>query len=349
MKKISSFAFIWKYAAGTLLLVCGTVLLRAESYNKTAHVLLQMNRDVKESRWMHVLESVQEWPSLNGLFIFQTNLSLYKSGMLLDRMFAFPQPLGPVGLMMDFKLCSACSEQTSNLYWMLGLVSESQHWAHEAYEQKGCTPDLLKRLGAVYMLKGDHGAAKKYLLTLNKIPFQGTTAEHLLHINEHPSELAQDPEFSTIQSLMPVDYIALTGAPSLLQLQILLNRNPKNKMAFEYMIAYHLLTGNLQELVRHIPEFAMFGYPRLPMHVQEALLVIASQTKNFDMNLLYSTVDRNTYDRFMQYQQTFMKYHETMSTAKGELQKQFGDTYWFYLMFVKPAPQQFEGPNVYTR
>ena len=349
LRKAAGFAFIWKYAAGTLLLVGGTILLRQESYNKTARILLQINRDVKEGRWMPVLESVADWPTINGLFVFQTNLSLYKSGILLDKMFAFPQSLGTVGLLMNFDLCSACSEQTSNLYWMLGLVTESQHWAHEAFEQKGYTPGLLKRLGLVYMLKGDNEAAKKYFLNLKKVPFQGTTAENLLRLNEHPSELAHDPELNTIQSDMPIENIVLTGNPSLFQLELLLHRNPKNKMAFEYMIAYHLLTANLQELVRHIPEFSAFGYSQLPIHVQEALLVIAAQTPNFDVNLLYSTVQRNTYDRFVQYQQTFMKNKDNINLAKEELQKQCSDTYWFYLMFVKPAPSQPESHYAYTR
>ena len=349
LRKMTAFAFIWKYAAGTLLIVGGTILLRLESYNKTAHILLQINRDVKESRWMPVLESIPDWPAVNGLFVFQTNLSLYKSGMLLDKMFAFPQSLGPDGLLMNFELCSACSEQTSNFFWMLGLVSESQHWAHEAFEQKGYTPDLLKRLGSVYMLKGDNEAAKKYFLNLKNVPFQKATADNLLRLNEHPSEIAHDPEFSTIQSNMPIENIVLTGTPSLFQLEVLLNRNPKNKMAFEYMIAYHLLIGDLRELVRHIPDFATFGYTQLPVHVQEALLVIAAQTPNFDMNLLYRTVQRSTYDRFVQYQQTFMKNRNNINMAKEELHKQFNDTYWFYLMFIKPAPSHPEGHNAYTR
>jgi hypothetical protein len=348
-KKLMGFAFMWKLAAGTLLLFGATMLFRQESYNKTAHILLQTNRGVKENNWKAVIDLVPQWTSVNPLFVFQTNLALYKSGLLLDRMFAIPQSLGTVGLLMNFDYCSACSEQTSNFYWMLGMVNESQHWAHEAYEQKGYTPDLLKRLGKIYMLKGYNEAAKKYFLNLKKVPFQEEAAEHLLRLNENPSALAQDPELNTIQSFMPIHDAALTGNPSLIQLQILLDRNPKNEMAFEYLIAFHLLTGNLPELIHHIPDFALFGYKQLPVHVQEAILVIAAQTPNFNKNLLYSTVQRGTYERFMQYQQTFMKYRDDINKAKVELQKQFGDSYWFYFMFVKPMPQRPEGNNVVTR
>jgi hypothetical protein len=345
--KVSKLALIWKCAVGTLLLTGATLLWGQKSYNRTAQFILQLNRDVKENQWMGVLELANHWPSVKPLFSFQTNIACYQSGILLDRMFAYPQPLGTLGLLMDFDWCSASPEPTSNFYWMLGLITESQHWTHEAFEQKGYTPGLLKRLGMIYMLKGDNEAAKKYFLNLKNVPFHEKTTEDLLRLNENPSALAQDPEVNYIRSLMPVNNIALTGNSSLLQLEILLNRNPKNKMAFEYMIAYHLLTGNLLELMNHIPDFKALGYTQLPVHVQEAMLVVASQTPNFNVNMLYSMVFRNTYERFVAYQQILQKFQGNISAAKQELQNQFGDTYWFYLMYVRPGSRPPEEQHEY--
>jgi hypothetical protein len=347
--KIGSYNLIWKCAAGTFLLVGGSVILRQVSYNETVRVLLQIDRDVKEERWMSVIESVPEWPSVNGLFVFQTNLSLYKTGMLLDRMFAYPQQLGTTGLLMNFDLCSACSEQTSNLYWMLGLLSESQHWAHEAFEQKGYTADLLKRLGIIYMLKGYNGAAEKFFLNLEDVPFQGKTAEKLLRLNENPDQLAEDPDFNRIKSMMPVEDVPLTGNPSLLQLELLLKRNPKNKMAFDYMIAYHLLAGNVRAVVGNIFYFKALGYPQLPVHVQEALLIVASQTPNFDENIVYTMVERKTFERFVEFQKMLNENRWDLSAAKRELAKQYSDTYWYYIIFLRPPVKQPEEHNAYTR
>jgi hypothetical protein len=349
LKKIPEIASVWKYAAGMLFLVGGTIFLGFESYNKTAYLILQTNHDIKEHRWSDVIERVPDWPSATPLFSFQANIALYHSGMLLNRMFAIPQPLGTLGLLMDFDWCSACAEATGTLYWELGFVSEAQHWTHEAYEQKGFTPSLLKRLGMIYMMKGDQEAAKKYFRNLKLVPFQGVAAEYLLRINDSPLERAQDPECNTIQSLMPVNEAAMTGNPSLLQLNVLLQRNPKNKMAFEYMIAYHLLAGNMQEIVNHIPDFKTLGYTGLPGHVQEALLFIASQTQNFNEDLIYNSVDRRTYERFLEYRQILLKYQGKNTLARQELQKQFGDTYWFYLMYYKPAVRHPEGQHGYTR
>jgi hypothetical protein len=349
LKKIPEIASVWKYAAGMLFLVGGTIFLGFASYNKTAYLILQTNRDIKEHRWADVIGRAPEWPSVTPLFSFQANTALYHTGMLLNRMFAIPQPLGTLGLLMDFDWCSACAEATSNLYWELGFVSEAQHWTHEAYEQKGYTPSLLKRLGMIYMMKGDQEAAKKYFRNLKNVPFHGADAEYLLRINDNLLERSQNPECSTIQSLMPVNEAVLTGNPSLLQLDVLLQRNPKNKMAFEYMIAYHLLAGNMQDIVNHLPDFKPLGYAELPTHVQEALLIIASQTPNFNEDLLYNSVDRRTYERFLEYRQILLKYQGNKNLALQELQKQFGDTYWFYLMYYKPAVRHPEGQHGYTR
>jgi oligoribonuclease (3'-5' exoribonuclease) len=175
------------------------------------------------------------------------------------------------------------------------------------------------------------------------------TAEHLLRINDNPAERAQDPECQYIQSVMPIEEAAMTGNPSLLQLEVLLKRNPKNKMAFEYMIAYHLLAGNMQEVVNHLPDFQALGYTVLPTHVQEALLFIASQTPNFNEDLIYKSVDRSTYERFLEFRQILLKYQGNKNYAMQDLQKQFGDTYWFYLMYYKPAVRHPEGQHGYTR
>ncbi|HVN47754.1 MAG TPA: DUF6057 family protein [Bacteroidota bacterium] len=344
-KKISAIAMVWKLTAGFLLLVGGTFLFGQKSYNKTAYILLQIDRDVKESKWRAVLDLTPQWPTMNPLFISQTNLAFYKSGLLLDRMFAYPQPLGTLGLLMNFDWCSACPEETGNLYWMLGLVSECQHWTHEAFEQKGCTPAILKRLGIIYMLKGDNEAAEKYFLNLKNVPFEKETAEHLLRLNANPSELASDPEFSDIRACMPVEDVSLTGNPSLRQLEILLKRNPQNKMAFEYMIAYNLLDGNVAAIANDLPDFRTLGYAQIPMHVQEALLVFAAQTPTFDKNQLRNMIQQRTYDRFVGFQQVMLKYQGHKNSAKQELYDQYGDTYWYYLVYAKPAKRLPENQN----
>jgi Family of unknown function (DUF6057) len=257
-------------------------------------------------------------------------------------MFTYPQNKGTIGLLMNYEWGSPWPEEVSNLYWQLGLVSESQHWAHEAFEQKGYTPAILKRLGMVYMLKGYNQAAKKYFLNLENVPFYGKTAASLIRLNDNPAEMINDDRLKGILSNMPVeDYISL-GDPSLLQLEMLLKRNPHNRMAFEYLMAYYLLDGNLKQIQENLPVFNTLAYSHIPIHIQEALIVLAASSDKFDPSQLRKGIQIFVLKQYVEYRQILNRYAGNKVRAKSDLQTKFGGTFWYYLMFVKPEIQPTE-------
>jgi hypothetical protein len=350
-KKISQFIRLkklnirWRCALGTLLIICGTILLTEKTYDKNLRLDLEISQFTREGRWDDVLYTARQCTVANPLLFHQINLALFQSGFLLDKIFSFPQLFGPFGLIMDFNWRSYSPVKTSDVYWKLGLINESLHWAHEALELKGPTPEILKRLGMAYMIKGDHAAAKRFFLNLKNVPFYEKNADDLIRLNDTPSKLAQDSDAKYIRSYMlSEDFIHLNTFSSN-ELELLLKRNPNNKMAFEYLIAYYLLTGNLNGIVNYFPAFGFFKYSQIPRYVQEALLIIASLDSNFDQNQLNSLVQPITRHLFLNYQQILKKYNGNISGAKPELQTQFADTYWYYLMYVRPEARQSEKQN----
>jgi hypothetical protein len=195
------------------------------------------------------------------------------------------------------------------------------------------------------MVKGENDAAKLFFLNLKNVPFLEKTSDDLILLNENPSKLAQDSAAKYIQSCMPVEDLVASGKLTSIELELLLKRNPKNKMAFEYLIASYLLNGNLNGIVNHFPDFRAFAYSRVPRHVQEALLILATMNPDVDQNQLKNLVQLVTFQRFSDYQQVLHKYDENIASAKRELQIQFGDTYWYYLMYVRPEARQLENQN----
>jgi len=113
------------------------------------------------------------------------------------------------------------------------------------------------------------------------------------------------------------------------------------------MIACHLMNGNLKGVTDHIKEFNTFTYSPIPRHVQEALTLMAALTPKFDLDLLKKMVDPVNYKRFIEYRQILIKHKGDKKSARSELQRQFGDSYWYYLMFVKPDSRQPESQNEY--
>jgi hypothetical protein len=326
-----------KIIAGIIIIAGIAYFLEQKTSNRTNRFVFQLNRCVKENRWQDVINLVdQNLAVTNPLVSYHTNLALYKKNILLDKMFTYPQTYGVGGLLMNYSWCSAWPEEASNLYWMLGLISESQHWAHEALEQKGYTPQILRRLGMIYMLKGNNEAAKKFFLNLNDVPFNKKETGYLIKLNEEPMLLENDKYFRYISSCIPtVDFVSL-GEPSYLQLELLYKHNKKNKMAFEFLIAYNLLKGNLNEIVKYLPDFDELGYLSIPEHVQEALLLKAAISPKTDINHLNKFVLPMTFKRFLAFRKILMENHGDKYIAQAMLQARFGDTYWYYMMYSIP-------------
>jgi len=204
-----------QWIAGTIVVLAGTGLLAQQSYNDLVRMVLQVNRAVRVSNWNGVLSAVQGSTVTNPMLSAQTNLALFQSGVLLDKMFAYPQHEGPGGLLMSRNWCLAWPEEVSNLCWKLGLVNGALHWGHEALETKGASADILTRLALVYMMKGMHAAAEHFLLNLKNIPFQFKTAEDILQLNNHPSEFRQTEMYKYMYACMPVQNVVSLGRPSL--------------------------------------------------------------------------------------------------------------------------------------
>lgn len=344
-RKIHTLAFLWRLTAGTILILGVTILLSEESINNIKRHVLLVNRAVTDERWSDVLILTKYCANETPLILSQSNLALFQTGKLLDSMFAYPQSKGTLGLLMNQTWSLAWPEEASDVNWRLGLVNESQHWAHEAFEHKGATSDLLKRLGMIYMVKGNQEAAKRYFLNLKNVPFQRTTAEYFLRLNENPAELDQDFECNYIRSIMPKEDLISRAKASLPKLDLLLQRNPKNKMAFEYMIADLLLTGKLNELMDHLSDFNSFGYSQLPRSVQEAVIFVASMNPKFDLNKLKSLVLQSNFNRFLEYRQILLNHGRDRNSIMQDLKGRFSDTYWYYFMFVKSNSGPSENQN----
>lgn len=346
MKRITLIPYTLKLGAGVLLLLSGTILLEQRLCNPTIHLVHEINRFVKESRWSDVLEYIEKNPKIvNPIVLYQTNFSLQQSGILLDRMFAYPQIHGTAGLLMDYQWCTSWPEEASNVFWKLGLLSESQHWAHEAFEYKGYTSDLLKRLGMIYMLKGNNEAASRYFVNLRNVPFKNSIAENLIRINTNPSEIKQDADLSHIQACMLSEDVVYRGGPSSSQLELLLKRNPENKMAFEYLMAYYLLDGNLEEIYSNVSKFNLFGNSQFPRYIQEALIFGAAVNQKLDYNQVKNLINPLIFKRFMEYRQIILNHNGNNSIAKQYLRGSFSDTYWYYFMFIKPAAQKLKSQS----
>ena len=87
-------------------------------------------------------------------------------------------------------------------------------------------------------------------------------------------------------------------------LAALLEHNPRNKMAFEYLMACYLLTGRVDKIVENMDRLRDLGYQRIPTLYEEAILIYyGSREQQVDLakfNISPETLQR--YETFVQIQ-----------------------------------------------
>jgi tetratricopeptide (TPR) repeat protein len=253
---------------------------------------------------------------------------LYHTGRLGDDLFSFGAParyemLTGVGLGKD-----TCRAQ-SRTYLELGQVDEAEHLAHEALENEGETPETLRLLAEINVLKGRLRAARVFLSVLSLAPFERTWAQGCLRSLETDPTLSGNPELRQIRSrLASTDMVHYYTPTEGLLLQ-LLDANPTNQMAFEYLMSYYLLSREGNKFVERLGRLNNFGYAGVPRNWEEA--VVLFQKLNGEAADLHGRQIRpGTLRRFEQYCQAAAPAQAQTAEGRRILARDFGHTYWYY-------------------
>jgi len=142
-------------------------------------------------------------------------------------------------------------------------------------------------------------------------------------------------QFRYLKSAMPESDFLISPTKPELCLEKLLE-NTKNKMAFEYFMAYCLLEGQIGSFIKHIPRLNYFDYPKIPRHFEEAILIYNQLTGGKGVALPGKDISEETIRKFDDFNRIMTKHKKNKEAARRELNK-YRDTYWFYgLYYYKP-------------
>ena len=123
------------------------------------------------------------------------------------------------------------------------------------------------------------------------------------------------------------DFLVSPTEPELSLEELL--QNKKNKMAFEYFMAYCLLEGQIGRFTKHLHRLNYFDYPKIPRHFEEAMLIYNQLTGGKGIDLPEKEISDQTIRKFEDFNKIFAKHKSDKTAARGELTK-YRDTYWFY-------------------
>ena len=179
-------------------------------------------------------------------------------------------------LTLQFESLTATAQRVplecGDILFDLGRINESQHMAYEALELFGERPHTLQRLVYLHAIKGEPDAARRFLAVLERSLVHRRWARDCLQQLDADPTLAGVPVVASRRALMVErDFTGRLDLETMLGQ--LLERNPRNRMAFEYLMAYYLLTRRIDKMVANLHRFDDFGQARLPRHCEEAIVI----------------------------------------------------------------------------
>jgi tetratricopeptide (TPR) repeat protein len=257
-------------------------------------------------------------------------LALYHTGRLTEDLFAYADS-GRVMLLPGLTRGMDTARAEIETLLELGQVSEAERMAQEALEFDGDRPDLLRELALINILKDRPEAAAIFLNALRQVPFQRTWATTCLAELEHNPRLTGHQELDLVRSRMPTTdfpHGSMMDAAETMLRQLLAS-NPRNQMAFEYLMAHYLLTGDLKRLAGQVGRLDNFAYATIPRRIEEALL-LGQKLQGLQIELHRLKIQPDTVQRFQRFCDALGGTPGQTPANLSPLAPDFGDTFWFY-------------------
>ena len=214
--------------------------------NFKAEKVMQYDFMACHQQWNRILESINNEKPNNQIGVTVQNLALAMRGMLLDHMFEYNQN-GIAGLLPDVKTDATSPMPTAEAFYQLGMINIAQRTVFEAQEaildfQKSAR--CYKRLAQTNLINGDYEVTRKYLTALQKTLFYREWANETLPLLGNEEAIAQHPEYGRLrQSAYKEDfYFSDHVTPEMLE--SLYFSNTDNHIAYQYLLAYYMLTGD---------------------------------------------------------------------------------------------------------
>ncbi|NLH40279.1 MAG: hypothetical protein GX448_00420 [Planctomycetes bacterium] len=331
------------WTLGTIVLFAvggGTAWLARDAGRKA---LLEIHHYACRRMWPQVLDAARHCPA-DACVINAIDRALYHQGRLGQDLFLYAQE--PEALVVTGSDHIVHYWHTFDTLMDLGLVNQAEKNLTECLEAFGEQPMILKRLATVNMVKGRTEAARVYLGALRKTLFHSRWAgEQLARLDADPS-LSSDPEIQRmrVRYYRPDSIAEFYDRDAMLTALVGPDEPPgpqpasggRNRMAFEYLLAWRLLTGQLGRVAQQAGRMAEFGYTEIPPLCQEAILIYAYGTGR-QVDLRGLSINPEIERQFKNFSAVVNRYGANRAAAIPELARDYRGSYFFYYFNAKVA------------
>jgi hypothetical protein len=248
--------------------------------------------------------------------------ALCRLDRLGDEMFCLPQKAEALLL----------TDRTAEPVWQkfdtcldLGLINQAENALLMSTEIYGERPLLLHRLARVNLVKGNVETARVYLEALTRVPFWGATARRDLACLQADPDLSEDAQIQRWRNVM----LKADSVRNVDVLGQLLAENPANRTAYQYAVAFALLSMDLDGFVRLFDTYHQRSFSRIPRHLEEALLVFRT-VKGQPLDAPGQAISSEAKAQLQEFLQAFQQAGREKTAVRSAIRDKFGGTYYYY-------------------
>jgi hypothetical protein len=320
--------------AGWLLpfgIAAGTARL---SFDAKEKCLRAVDFYAERGMWEQVLDVARDDPA-NPRIVLTVDRALCHTGRLAHEMFSHPQNISALLVGTE----EALSWQWTGIWLDAGFLNAAEHNLAQLQEVVGEQPAILQKLALIHMAKANPGTARIYLKALERTLFRNTWAANYLLDLERDPDFAQDARIQWLRSSMPQTTALIRGHTAAEWFLELLKRNPKNRPAFEYLMALCLVAARPDQVVENIHRLNDFDYarPYLPEHYAEAV-VFCMANNRINPDLHGWQIREQTRRRLLACMEIARRHKNDRPAMQSELRKKFPGSYFRYLLTGESGP-----------
>lgn len=325
-----------QWVALSIILITGTFTL-CKAYDAAEEETLAYSSEAYFGRWDKLLRRSKANAHPSYLSAYYTNLAYARQGRLSEELMNHYQPAYH-GLLLQI------NESTGYVYAMAspdalmecGDMAQAQHSAMLAmtFTPHQRSSRMLRRLAEIAIINEDYAVARKYLRMLSHTSLHRKWAEERLEIIRS-GESESIPYWANKRRMLPQQDTLFSANHWRASLANLIESNPQNKLAADYLLCFHLLNKDL-ELFKE--DYDRYYYPTFgslpPRLYQEALIACMNEHEDPQKQLKHYHISTQVYGDCLQY----LAIHDDAKGDGRALQKQFGKTYWFYYYYAQLKP-----------
>ena len=230
--------------------VMGTLVWKNSNFK--AEKVMKYDFMARYQQWNRILETINTEKPNNQIGVTVQNLALGMRGLLTKHLFDYNQN-GLLGLLPDIGTDATSPLPTAEAFYQLGMTAVAQRTVFEAQEaildfQK--SGRCYKRLAQTNLILGNYKVARKYLTALQKTLFYREWANETLPLLGDEKTIAKHPEYGRLRQVgYKENFFFGDHVTSEMLLNLFLS-NTDNHLAYEYLNAYYMLTGDRENYTK---------------------------------------------------------------------------------------------------